>query len=203
MIQQLTVLIVLFLAFPPLTGSVEKGRQDAKGAPATQGAIADPVVVKVLGESITEKQVLDTINQLMIQLANKQQATEQQLQQKNTLFYRDALDTLIGTILLKNEAKEKNLVADKAKVEETLRSMKGQFQNETQFQQALQTQGLKEADLRNSIETNILCQQVLDLVAQDIPAPTDAAIQKFYDENSQSFQEPEQMRAANLFFESG
>jgi len=156
-------------------------------------------VVKVLGESITEKQVLEAINQIVLQRARDQQITQDQIEQKDILFYRDALDTLLGTILLRNEAKEKNLVADKAKVEEAFQSTRAQYPNEEAFRKALDAQGLKEADLRNSIETNILCQQILDVMAKDLPPPTDAEIQKFYDENPKYFAAPEQVHAANIF----
>jgi peptidyl-prolyl cis-trans isomerase C len=198
MLRPFMVLIALFLAFSPWAGTAKGRCQDAKGTSATTVAAVDLIVVRVLGESITEKQVLDTINQLAFQLANNQQATGQQLQQKESLFYREALDTLIGTILLKNEAKERNLVADKAKIDESLRSMKARFPNEAQFQQALQGQGIKEEDLRSSIETNLLCQQVLELIAQDLPPPTDIEIQKYYDANPKSFLEPEQRHTAAI-----
>jgi peptidyl-prolyl cis-trans isomerase C len=193
------VLIVVFLTFLPLTGSTRGVRQDTKKIDAAQAAASDSLVVKVLGESITEKQVLDAINQLVIQRASNQQIKPEQMQQKDTLFYQDALDTLVGTILLKNEAKEKNLVVDKAKVDETFQSLRGKYPNEEAFQKALDAQGLKEADLRNSIETNLLCQQILDVIAKDLPPPTDAEVQKFYDENPKYFDAPDQVHAAHIF----
>lgn len=162
-------------------------------------AAADPVVVRVQGEAVTEKQVLDTINQYVSQLANAQQATQEKLKQKDTLYFKNALDTLIGTILLKNEAKQNNLVADKAKVDATLQSMKSKFPSEAQYQQTLQMQGLKEADVRNSIETNILCQMMIDQIGKDVPPATDAEIQKFYDGNPKYFEQPEQYHAAQIF----
>ncbi len=185
------------------TGAAGESYQDAQAIPATQTPAPDPVVVRVLGESITEKQVLDTINQLFFQSASSQTPTQQQFKQKDTLYYKDALDTLIGTILLKNEAKEKHLVADQTKVEENLRSMKGRFPDEAQFQKALQSQGIKEQDLRNSIETNLLCQQLLDDIAKALPAPTDADIRKVYEENPKSFEEPEKMHAAAIYLKFG
>ncbi len=198
MFRRFLVLIAMFLAFSPCPGSAETGRQDAKGRPAATGIPADPVVAKVLGESITEKQVLDSIKQLAMQLAAQKQATPEQIQQKDTFFYKEALDTLIGTILLKNEAKEKNLVTDKAKVEDALQSTKQRFADEGQFQQALQQQGIKESDLRAAIETNLLCQQMLDLIAKDLPPPSDAEIQQYYKTNEKSFAEPEQRHAAAI-----
>jgi len=203
MIRRFMVLIVVFLTFLPLTGSTREVRQDIKKADAPQAAASDSLVVKVLGESITEKQVLDAINQFLVQRARSQPITQEQIQQKDTLFYRDALDTLIGTILFKHEAKERNLVVDKAKVDEAFQSMKAQYPNEEAFQKALDAQGLKEADLRNSIETNLLCQQVLDIIAKNLPPPTDAEIQKFYYENPKYFGSPEQVHAAHIFLRAG
>jgi len=195
MIRPSLVLIFSLFAFLPLTGSAAKTSQDPKAVATLPVANPDPVVAKVLGESITEKQVLDVINQL----ARNPQADPQMVQQKNTAFYKDALDTLIGGILLRNEAKEKNIVADKAKVEETFKSVKGQFQTEDAYQKALLQQGLTEAALRNSIESNVIYQQVLDMVVKDVPAATDAEIQKFYDDNPKYFEEPEQVHAAHIF----
>jgi peptidyl-prolyl cis-trans isomerase C len=194
MIRRSIVMIVAMLAFLPLAGSAVKAFQDPKTNPPGQAA-ADVVVVKVLGVSITEKQVLATINQI----ARSQQATQQQIQTKDITFYKDALDTLIGALLLKNEAKEKGLIADQAKVEEAMKSVKGQFPTEAQYQQALQQQNLKEVDVRQSITDNLLYQQVLDPVVKAIAEPTDAEIQKFYDENPKYFDEPEQVHAAHIF----
>lgn len=203
MIRRFTALVAALLVIPLLAGPAEKRLQDSQAVPAVQTASPDPVVVKVLGESIRERQVLDTISQLFFQAASAGQATQEQFRQKDTLYYKDALDTLIGTILLKNEATEKNFVADKTKVEEDLQSMKKQFPSAAQFQQALQAQGTTEDELRKSIETNILCQQVLEGIAKDLPIPTDAEIRKFYDENPKSFIEPEKMHAAAIYLKVG
>ena len=198
MIRQFAFLLSATLVISPmarLPRRVSHGTQDTS---ATQGSAADPVVVRVLGESITEKQVMDAITQLAIQMLSNQQATPDQMTQKDTLYYKDALDTLIGAILLKDEAKAKGLVVDKAKADATFQSYRSKFQSEEMFQQALKVQGRSEADLRTSIATNLLCQQVLDLIAQGVPPPTDGDLQKYYDDNPKSFDQPEQMHAAAI-----
>ncbi len=199
MIRRSTLPAAVLLAFLPALGFAEGSRQTPQADPPKQEVPADPVVVKLLGESITEKQVLDTINQIAMQRASSKEATEQQILQKDIVFYKDALDTLIGTVLLKNEAREKHFVVSEAQIEQTLQSMKKQFKDEAQFEQALRVQGVNEKDLRNSIETNLLCQQVLDGIAKELPPPTDAEIKKFYDDNPKSFIEQEQMHAAQIF----
>lgn len=195
MIRRSMVLVTALLACLPLTGSAGKANQDAKAAAAAQAASND-VVVKVLGEAVTEKQILNTINQIA---RSQQQATPEQLKQKDVVFYKDALETLIGAILLKNEGKEKNITLDKAKVDQTFQSVKGQFQNDDAFQKAMQSQGLDEAGVRKTIEDGVLIQQVLDLALKDLPPITDAEIQKFYDDNPKYFEEPEQFHAAHIF----
>ncbi len=200
MTRRLIVLTFALISFLPVSGGASKDEQDPKKS-AVQGAFvaSSPVVARVQGEAITEKQVLDTINQYVSQLASAQQATQEQVQQKDTLFFKNALDTLIGTILLKNEAKQNNMVADKAKVDATLQSMKSKFPSEAQFRQALQMQGMSEADLRSSLETNILCQMMIDQISKNVPPPTEAEIQKFYTENPKYFEQPEQYHAAQIF----
>jgi peptidyl-prolyl cis-trans isomerase C len=188
------LVILLFLM-----DSARPAQQDVKSVPAPPTVVSNDVVVKVLGESITEKQILDMINQIIVQLLRAQQVTPDQIKQKDTLYYKEALDTIIGTILLKNEAKDKNLVVEQSKIEENLRSMKGQFPDEAKFQEALKAQGTTEDSLRASIETNLLCQQMLDLIAKDIPPASDAEITKFYNENPKRFPAPEQVHAAEIF----
>ncbi len=197
MMRRTAVLVVALLTSLPLTGSTVRGPQEARTAPSASAASSD-VVVKVLGEAITEKQVLDAIGQI----ARSQQANPQALQTTDASFYRDALDTLIGGLLLKNEAKEKNINADPSRIEEALKSVKGQFPSETQYQQALTQQGLKEADLRKSIENNVLYQQVLEAALKDLPPAADADVRKFYDENPKYFEEPEQVHAAHVFLKA-
>lgn len=194
MIRRFAMLMLAFLMFSMWLQTAEKLRQNAGGTPATQ--TADSVVARVAGEAITEKQVLDAITQLSMQLAAQKQATPEQIQQKDTVFFREALDNLIGTILLKNEARGNNLVADKAKIDESLQTMKARFGDDAKFQQALQQQGMTEADVRRSIETDILCQQMLERISKNLPPPTDAEIKKYYDDNPKSFQAPEQRHAA-------
>lgn len=199
MIRRCTVPAAAVVALLFLMGSARPAQQDVKSVPAPPTVVSDDVVVRVLGESVTEKQVLDTINQIIVQVSHAQQLTPDQIKQKDTLYYKDALDTIIGWILLKNEAKEKNLVVEQSKIQEDLKSMKGQFPDEAKFQEALKVQGLTEDALRASIETNLLCQQMLDLIQKDVPPASDAEIMKFYNDNPKSFPSPEQVHAGEIF----
>ncbi len=171
-------------------------KQVPKDPPAAGQAVAqnNEVVARLLGESITEKDVLSAIDEM----ARRNQLQPQQMQQKNVLLFKEALDNLIGFALLKNEVKEKNITADPAKVEESYNGLVKRFQTEDEFKKALATQGLTDAQLRKNIEEGLIYQQVLDQATKDVPAPTDTDIKKFYDENPKYFAMPEQVHAAHI-----
>jgi peptidyl-prolyl cis-trans isomerase C len=188
--------IFIFCLYLPFLAPGASGQQPQGATPAVQAtnAPADPVIAKVAGESITERQVLEAINQL----ARQRPLTREQMQQKDVLLYKDALETLIGLALLKSEAKEMNIVVDPAKVDESWQAMVKRFPSEGQFKQTLLAQGMTEADLRKKLEDSLLFQKVVDTVVVNPPATTDADAQKFYDGNPQLFQIPEQVHAAHI-----
>jgi peptidyl-prolyl cis-trans isomerase C len=192
--------LVVLVACLPLAGLARQSQQDPKpaAAPAAPVVVAtDDVVARVLGEAITEKQLLN----LIAQIANNQnpQLTPEQMQQKNNTFYYEALDTMIGGILLKNEGREKGMVVDRTKLEEAMKAVKANFANEEAYQKALAAQGIKDEDLRKSVEDRMLIQLVLAENNKSLPPASDAEIQKFYDENPKYFEQPEQVHAAMVF----
>ncbi len=154
----------------------------------------DPVVAKLLNETITEKQVQSAIDQL----ARQQQMPAQQLPQKDSLLFKDALNTLIDMALLRNEGKMQKITVDPGKVDSAYQNLAARFPSADQFKAAMTQQGLTEAALRKSIEENLLFQQVVEQALKDLPAPTEEEVKKFYDDNPQFFEEPEQVHAAHI-----
>lgn len=202
MIRRSLLSIVPFCMLLLLAGSALAARQDVKSAPAVPAAppaATNDVVVKVLGESITEKDVLDAINQILVQASRSQQVTPEQVQKKDTFFYKQAIDTLVDTILLKNEARANKMTVNKAKIDESMKSIKAQYPDEAKFQEALKAQGTTEDNLRSTMEINFLCQQMIEIITKDVPPATDADIQKFYNENPKYFVAPELVHAALIF----
>ena len=186
----------MLFVFMIATACTGKSSQAVTGSTAQTAKPApdEAVVAKVYGDSITEKQVLNAINQM----AQRRQMQPQQMQQKDVLLFKDAVDTLVGLSLLKNEAKVQKLTVDKAKVEETYQGIVKGFPSEAEFKKVLDAQGMTDISLHTSIEENLLNQQVIDSAVKNIPAPTAAEIQKFYDGNPQFFQKPERVHAAHI-----
>ena len=175
------------------TGEAYQETPIAAAKPAAAPA-DDAVVAKVLGDTITEKQVINTINQM----AQRRQLSPQQMQQRNIVLFKDAVDTLVGIALLRNEARTEKLTADKTLVEATYQGIVKNFPSETEFKKALDSQGMTETALRSTLEENLLNQQILDNATKSLPAVADAEVQKFYDGNPQYFDRPEQVHAAHI-----
>jgi peptidyl-prolyl cis-trans isomerase C len=174
------------------------GQQPAPGSAASQPAAAheqDSVVVaRVSGEAVTEKEVQEAINQL----ASRQQLDQQQMKEKDTLLFQQALDNVIATVLLRNEARDMKLTPDKAKVDEVYQQIFKRFPSEEAFKKAIAAQGLDEAGLRKALEENLMVSLAIEQAARDVPVTAEADIQKFYDENPKYFEQPEQAHAAHI-----
>jgi peptidyl-prolyl cis-trans isomerase C len=191
---------LIFCVMPFVPACAGKATQATANAPAQQAgkpAGEDPAVAKLLGETITEKQVLNAVNQI----AQRRQMQPQEMQQKDVSLFKEAVDSLIGVALLRNEAKTQKLSVEKAKVDETYQGIVRGFSSEADFKKVLESQGMTETSLRAAIEGNLLSQQVVDNALKGLPGPTDAEVKKFYDDNPQFFNKPEQVHAAHILLQ--
>jgi len=93
-----------------------------------------------------------------------------------------ALDTLISRLLVKQAAAEAGITAADADVDGQLESIKGQFESNAAYQEALSQEGLTESSLRSRIAADIVIQsyieQTLDL---DSIMATEEEIEAEYD----------------------
>jgi peptidyl-prolyl cis-trans isomerase C len=197
MIRPSIFIALLFCVVPVALACGGKGTQAAAGTAAQQAAkvtAEDPAVARVLGETITEKQVLNAINMI----AQQRQLKPAEAQQKDVLLFKEAVDGMIGVVLLKNEARTQKLSVDKGKIDETYNGIVKEFSSEADFKKLLELQGLTEATLRERIEENLLGQQVIAGALKGMPAPTEAEARKYYDANPQFFDRKESVHAAHI-----
>jgi peptidyl-prolyl cis-trans isomerase C len=182
--------------FMALNGCVfAQGTNPPQPQPKADKAGEDLVVARVAGDIITEKQVLSAIEEMTRR--QQPQLSLQQMQQRNSLLFKPALDNLVNVSLLKREVAQKHVTVDPAKVEQNYRQMTQGMKPE-EIKAAMDKQGLNEASLKKSIEENLSYTQVLEDAVKAIPSPSEDAAKKFYIENPQSFNVPEQVRAAHI-----
>lgn len=189
------ILWILLLAF----GAHTAGAQNA-AIPPTPGEseAADLVVVRIAGQPVTEKQVIQMIDDL----ARQANWPLEKLRQRNDLLFQSALDNLITYALLKAEAHRQNLTVNPAPVEQQVAQISKQFSTREEFIKALSSQGLTEAKLRQNLEERIRLQTLVDEILKKVAPASDADIEKFYRDNPAKFQLPERVHAAHILLKT-
>jgi peptidyl-prolyl cis-trans isomerase C len=187
-------LICLFAALCYAAGAQENKPAESKPTTAAPNAGNDLVVARVSGEPITEKQVSAAIDQM----SRQRPMTPDQMKQRNTILFKDAVDNLEAVALLKSQARQLNVTVDKAKLDQQIQEISKRFPSQEEFQKALTSQGLTENELRKNVEESMSIQLVIDQAAKEAPTATDADAQKFYDDNPDKFPVPEQVHAAHI-----
>ncbi len=189
-----TLILVIFAAALCGTVSAQQNGPMKLDPPAAKATEPDLVVARISGQPITEKQVLLAIDQL----AGQQRLSLEDLKQRNSLLFKDALDSMIRIALVKNQVRLQNLTVDKAQIDEEVQQLLKRFPSQEQFQKALSAQNMTESDLRKNIEESLAMQQVIEKAVKDVPAVTDAEISKFYEDNPDKFMRTEQVHAAHI-----
>jgi peptidyl-prolyl cis-trans isomerase C len=112
--------------------------------------------------------------------------------------YRGVLEDLVAYRLLEQEAEARNVEVSDTEVEERLEGLRGQFQSEAAFEQALKAQQTSLDKLREDARTDLTVAKLLDDEVSPSVAVTPTEISDFYEANPNRFQQPESVRASHI-----
>ncbi|MBW3112393.1 peptidylprolyl isomerase [Bacillus sp. MCCB 382] len=140
---------------------------------AVFGFSKDDVVAKVGSESITKDDLYSTL-------------VDQ---------YGDgALDTLIAEKIVKLESEKKDLTVKDSEIDKELENIKGQYDSEDAFNEALASSGSNLDSVKENIKTYLLTEKLL----KDRVSITDDQIKEYFDANKDSFAQEEQVEASHI-----
>ena len=185
-------LFSIFLCTVSWAQQVESG--GAQNAPAAKSEEAGLVVVRISGFPVTEKQVLEMIDDL----ARQNDLSLSQFRERNSLLFEDAVKNLITVTLIRNQVRQQNISVEKTQLDQQIQQLSSRYSSQEAFQKALAAQGITEAELRMNLEESIAMQRVLDRAVQNLPETSDAEIEKFYIDNPDKFALPERAHAAHI-----
>jgi parvulin-like peptidyl-prolyl isomerase len=139
-------------------------------------------VARVNGEEITRTELENSETQLATQqgidIGSLDTATREQLQAQ-------ALDALIANALIQQVVASSGIVATEADVDAQINTIRGQFQDDAEFQEALSGQGPSEAGLREQVRGEMVTQtyldQTLDLASVTV---TDEEVNALYEQEA-------------------
>ena len=156
--------------------------------------IKDPVAV-VNGVKISKKEYEREIN-LQLQTASQQgrQIPEGMLPE----IKADILNKLIDRELLYQESQKKNISVNAEEVDLQIKTIKGRFASQEEFEKTIAEMGLTEADIKSEIEHNMAIRGLIDTQVIDKIEISESETKAYYDNNPSFFKKPEQVKASHI-----
>ena len=161
--------------------SASGGTMDDTQSTTTKVELPD-VVARVNGEEITKADMEKYENQFAASQGFDLTALTPELV---TQLHNQALDALMSNILIKQAKDKAGIVATDEEINAQLTTVKGQYEDDAKYQEALSGQGLTEEDLKKLIADDLAIQKYLDqtLDLKSVTA-TEEEIQDVYDQEA-------------------
>jgi foldase protein PrsA len=147
------------------------------GPGVSAGNVGNEAVAKIDDETITANDVY----QLMLSQVGSQ-----------------AVEALITERLIQREASSENIKATEEDLDAEIEKIKANFGSEDEFIQQLEASGLTMENLRKQLSSKVLLDK---LIAPKINI-TDEDMKTYYDQNKESFNTPEEVKASHILVET-
>jgi foldase protein PrsA len=105
-----------------------------------------------------------------------------------------ALDTLIAEKIVKLESEKKDLTVKDSEIKKELEKIKGQYDSEEAFNEALASSGSDLDSVKENIKTYLLTEKLL----KDRVKITDDQIKEYFEANKDTFAQKEQVEASHI-----
>jgi peptidyl-prolyl cis-trans isomerase C len=167
---------------------------------AAQAPEQDPgaMVASVNGYVITAGELSQELEGLLAQFGARVPA--EQLQALEPKMREQALENLITKQLLLQEADRQGIDPTEQEITAELATVESQFPSPEVFQEQLAAMGISAERLNRDIENHLKIKTVFEKATASVAPVTDEEINSFYNENSDTFKVPEQVRASHILF---
>jgi len=175
------VLVAIGAGAWALTGSAKRGTA---------------VAATVNGDPIYWSQVDTEVTRTAAQFGIDPKSPEFEKQRAD--ITKAVIDQLIGTRIVMQEARKRNLVAGDKEVDEQLAGIRQRFPSETEFNTAMARNGFTLASLRDVIRINLTQRRVAEAVAMG--TVTEEEMRKRFDSNRAQYNKPAQIKVSHILF---
>ena len=189
-LKTLYVLLLILLALPQILTAKEKG------APFTlNGKLVPHVVARVngvaLGSEILQRELF------AFRFQSKQMGKEVKPEEEYSVA-RELLKSAVARELIVQKAKSLGITITEKKVDLQLKNIEDQFPSHESFITALAFQHMSIASLKEKIHRTLLEDELMRKEIAPKVKVSDAAIQKYYDENKTKFTKPVMYRVSHI-----
>jgi foldase protein PrsA len=167
------------------------------GALALTGCGGQDAAVKVNGQVITTTEINQQLDQLKKQYP--QMFTGSDAQGRLLDFKQRLVENLINQALIEQAAQQKGINVSDADIQKQIDQLRGNFKDQSQFDQALKSAGMSLDQLKTQIKNQLVTQKLVETLAASSKV-TDADIQQYYDQNKAQFFQKPAKRASHILF---
>jgi len=155
------------------------------------------VAVTVNGKKIYEDDVEKRLEVLVSQYPQMTESLEGDAKEelKGTI-----LDNLISEALIAEEAVKQKVEVSEDEIDSKIKEIKAGFPDEKLFLDALEENKMTLADLKGEIEKSFIQFKMMEKITADVET-TESELKEYYEENRESFVEPEQIKAKHILLE--
>lgn len=121
---------------------------------------------------------------------------DQPLKEQKAQLLDWSKENVIEMVLIRQEAKTNGAPIPKEELDSIFAKMKEQYADAEQFYKDFETED--DTKIKETIEMQIKVERRLEDLAKDLPQPSKEDIDKFYDQNKEQLQTPEQIRISHI-----
>lgn len=167
----------------------------AAATTSTNQLFPDSVVAKGKGVEIKRSKLDESLVALRAEAAARGQAIPEDMRAS---LESDVLHGLIFKAILASKATAEDKVKAKETTDQYVAEVRKKFPSEEAFQSKLKAAGMTLDQLQSRRQEEAICMEVLDREVKSKVTVADADIKKFYDDNPEEFEKPEQVRASHI-----
>ena len=150
------------------------------------------VVARVNGEAINKADLENAVKGLEGRAGGPVPADQRDR------VYRGVLDDMIAYRLLVQEVKARKIIVPESDIDAQIAQIRGQFQTDAQFQQALTMQKMTLAAVRDDARSELGVGKLVETEIAGKIAVTPEAVTDFYQKNQDKFQQGARVRASHI-----
>lgn len=157
----------------------------------------DDVLVDVDGTKLTYGEAIKTVKRMLTAQGAPADQIDMIAKQMSSQALPRISEQFVLTSLLKAEAAKRGFKAVEADVDEAISNMVARLPQDMTFQDALDKMGTTLEDARKEIADGVPVNKLLEEITKEVQV-AEEEIKKFYEENSQYFEQPEQVEASHI-----
>ncbi|MTI82121.1 MAG: hypothetical protein FH758_14870 [Firmicutes bacterium] len=126
--------------------------------------------------------------------------SEQGKEMEETLK-QNVLDDMIDQVLIRQQAEEEGVEPTEEDVNKRIEEVKGRFETEEQYQQALKDNEVSEEQLRDDIYSETATNNLFEKVTADVKEIDEKQVEEYYQQNKESeYSSPKQLKTRHILF---